>query len=123
MVEVLGVKSALELAKVTHIFCQMVQAKLPPAILLCLLPVHLEGLKEAGEYPASINPSSTHHNAMAPFLFSQPIPNSMIVHSSAKSKGVKPSMSPDQDSRKVDSFACKNYSVATMLARVHMYLP
>lgn len=126
----LGIKSATEPLKVTDIVYQMVQAELPPATLLPLLPVHLDALKEAWEHPSAVNPSSRRHYAMykvdrssVPFLFSHPPPNSMIVHSSAKSKGFRSSVLPDHDHRKADAFARKNYSVAVMLAWIYTYLP
>lgn len=90
----------------------MVQAELSPATLLPMLSVHTEDLKEAWEHPASVGPSSRWHDALykvdkaaVAFLFSHPIPNSMIFHSSAKSKGAKPSRPPDRESRKEDSIA------------------
>lgn len=129
MVKALGVKSASEPAKINHVVHHFVQVELSPAVLSPMLPVLVEDLKEAWEYSASINPSSTSSMALykvdkasAKFLFLHPVPSSMIVHSSAKSKGAKPSLPPDHNSCKVVSFAHKNYSVAAMLARIHTYL-
>lgn len=129
LVSSLGVQSATEPSHVTDMVHQLVQTELPPATILPLLPVHLDLLKEAWEHPSAVNPSSRRHNAfykvdksLAPFLFTHPHPNSMIVHSSTKVKTTKSLFPPDRDQTKVDNFARKNYSVAAMLARIHTYV-
>lgn len=125
----LGVQLVTEPAHDTDVVHKLVQADLPSATLLPVLPVHLHLLKEAWEHPPAVHPSSKPHDAFyridktsAPFLFSHPPPNSMIVHSSAKAKSSKTPSPPDHDQKKVDVFARKNYTMATMLARIHTYL-
>lgn len=81
LVSALGVQSVMEPAHVTDVVHKLVQADLPPATLLPMLPVHLDLLKEAWEHPSTVSPSSQRHDAFyridktsASFLFTHPPP-------------------------------------------------
>ncbi|XP_060113747.1 prolactin-releasing peptide receptor-like [Heteronotia binoei] len=93
MASALNVKLTSDAPKVTDVVHDLVHSDLPAGSFLPMLPVHLDAIKEAWDKPASIPPTSKRIESLykiqateSKFLFSHPAPNSMIVHSSSKSK-------------------------------------
>lgn len=93
MPKALDLKMTTEVSKTTDFIHKLVQLNLPAYTLLPVLPVHLEGLKEAWEKPASVPPISKRLDTLykvqpqdANFLVSHPPATSVIVHSASKFK-------------------------------------